>query len=313
MTRYPISVTITKPAMIATQKKRFSDGFAYFLLTIPPLCWAGNVVLARGVVDIVPPVGFAFWRWTLAFLVLVPFTWNRIRQDFGMISRYWKRLALLAFLGIAGFNTLLYTAVHTTTAINCSLIQTAMPAIILVISGIAFREPVGLLRIGGVALCMLGASLVVLRGDLSTLIGLSVARGDLLMLLAVILYGLYSVLVKKRPEMHPITFLTVIFGAGALMLFPLYLWENVTGPAMILRADVVFSILYVALFPSIVSYFCWNRGIEMIGPSRAGLFINLVPVFASIMAVIWLQESMELFHYFGMGCIFLGICLFNRP
>jgi drug/metabolite transporter (DMT)-like permease len=289
-----------------------STWLPYMLLMIPPLCWAGNVVLARGVSQMIPPIGFAFWRWTLAFLILATINWPLVRRDWPAVVRNWKVLVVQSRLGVTCFNTLLYMAVHTTTAINCALIQTTMPAFIILITLIAFQERVRLAQMAGVILCVLGASLVVLRGDLSTILNLSFAQGDLLMLLAVICYGIYTVLVRKRPAIHAMSFLTVTFGAGAVMLAPLYIWETCFRKPVTFSGDVMLSIAYVAIFPSIVAYFCWNRGTEMIGPNRAGLFINLVPVFASIMAVIWLNESLKFFHVIGMCLVIAGMSMVNR-
>ncbi|MGD9311727.1 MAG: DMT family transporter, partial [Desulfobacterales bacterium] len=284
----------------------------YLMLAIAPLCWAGNIVLARGVIDIIPPVTLAFWRWTIASLMLWPFAYRYAKQDWPLFTRHWKIMLFLSVVGISGFNTLLYTAVHTTTAINGALIQTTMPAVIILISLAAFKEKVTRLQSLGVGLCILGAVLVVLRGRLSTFLDLSFVRGDLLMLVAVVLYALYSAYLHRRPSIHPLSFLMFTFVLGALGLVPLYLWEISYGPAFGLSLDVVASVLYVAAFPSIVAFFCWNRGVELIGANRAGLFINLIPVFASIMAIIWLGESLKAFHLIGMLLIFGGMVLFNR-
>lgn len=284
----------------------------YLLLAIAPLCWAGNIVLARSVVDIIPPVSLAFWRWTIASLLLWPFAHPHARRDWSLFSRHWKMLFFLSVVGISGFNTLLYLAMHTTTAINGALIQTTMPAVIILISLLAFKEKVTRLQSLGVGLCILGAGLVVLRGRFSTVLDLSFVEGDLLMLVAVFLYALYSAFLHRRPSIHPLSFLIYTFALGALGLLPLYLWELRYSQAFALNVDVVASVLYVAAFPSIVAFFCWNRGVELIGANRAGLFINFIPVFASVMAIIWLGESLEAFHLIGMLLIFGGMVLFNH-
>lgn len=284
----------------------------YLLLAIAPLCWAGNIVLARSVVDIIPPVSLAFWRWTIASLLLWPFAHPHARRDWSLFSRHWKMLFFLSVVGISGFNTLLYLAMHTTTAINGALIQTTMPAVIILISLLAFKEKVTRLQSLGVGLCILGAGLVVLRGRFSTILDLSFVEGDLLMLVAVFLYALYSAFLHRRPSIHPLSFLIYTFALGALGLLPLYLWELRYSQAFALNVDVVASVLYVAAFPSIVAFFCWNRGVELIGANRAGLFINFIPVFASVMAIIWLGESLEAFHLIGMLLIFGGMVLFNH-
>ena len=283
------------------------------MLTAAPLCWAGNIVLARGVVELIPPVSFALWRWSLAFVLLLPFAWPHLRKDWATARRHWKVMLFLSLTGVTGFNTLLYTAVHTTTAINGALIQTAMPAIIVVICLFAFHERIVAIQVFGVALCMTGAALVVLRGRWATLASMDFATGDLIMMVAVVLYGAYSAGLRRRPRIHPLSFMALTFGPGALGLIPFYVWELSRVPAFVPDWKVAASILYVALFPSIVAYFCWNGGIDRIGPNRGGLFINFIPVFASLLAVAVLGETLKLYHFFGMVLILSGMVLFNRP
>jgi drug/metabolite transporter (DMT)-like permease len=293
-------------------KSRIIKSLPYLLLAIAPLCWASNAVLARGVVHIIPPVSLAFWRWTIASLLLWPFAHQHAKRDWPLLIRHCKTLFFLSLAGVMGFPTLLYIAVNTTTAINTALIQTTMPAAIIVITWIGFKEKVTRLQGLGVGSCVLGGCLVVLRGRFSTFLDLSFVEGDLLMLAAVLLYGLYSVFLRRRPPMHPLSFLIFTFATGAIGLLPFYLWELSCRGAFVLNLSTALSILYIALFPSIVAFFCWNRGVASIGANRAGLFVNLVPVFASIMAVAWLGESLKAFHLIGMLLIFGGMVLFNR-
>ena len=296
----------------AHKKSRwYRTGLPYLLTAVAPLCWGGNIVLARGVADIIPPVSFAFWRWTVAFIILLPFTWRRARQDWPRVIKSWKIMSVLSILGISFFNTMLYTAMHTTTAINGAMIQTTMPAVIILVTLLLFKETVTKLQLLGVAVCILGAFIVILRGRWATLLGMSFAPGDILMIGAVILYALYSALLRQRPDIHPLSFLIYTFGLGILFLLPLYVWELSGSKTFTLTGDVVLSILYVALFPSIVAYFCWNRGVEVIGANRAGLFINLIPVFASILAILFLGERLQVFHLIGMLLNFGGMILFN--
>jgi drug/metabolite transporter (DMT)-like permease len=282
----------------------------YLMLSLAPLCWAGNIVLARGVADIIPPVAFAFWRWTLACVLVLPFALRQVAQDWSAITRRWKMLFALAVLGISSFNTLLYTAVHTTTAINGALIQTTMPALIVLLSLVLYRERISRRQGAGVLLCLLGAGLIVLRGDWGTLLTLSFAQGDLLMIIAVVFYGLYSALLRRRPSIHPLSFLAATFFLGAAGLLPFYLAELAFVGPFSLSRNIALSILYVALFPSVVAYFCWNKGVDRVGPNRAGLFINLIPVFASLLSVWLLGESIRAFHVGGMALIGGGMVLF---
>ncbi|HEY5672192.1 MAG TPA: DMT family transporter [Malonomonas sp.] len=297
-----------------TNPKNTKDSrWAYLLLVLPPLFWAGNAVLARGIAELIPPVALSFWRWTIALAILLPFTWRQTWRDWPQIKAGWKAILLLGLLGIAIFNTLLYTAAHSTTALNISLTQSVMPAAIVLISFVLFRERVSRLQLVAVLLCILGATYIVMRGDWQRLLQLSFVEGDLIMLLAVVLYGLYTVLLRKRPPIHPFSFLVTTFSVGVICLLPLYLWELGQTAPLILSQPVILSLAYVGLFPSIFAYFCWNRGIELIGANRAGLFINLIPVFAALMAVIFLGEQFQRYHLLGMLFIFSGLALFNWP
>jgi drug/metabolite transporter (DMT)-like permease len=284
----------------------------YILLTVAPLCWAGNVVLARGIVDRIPPVSLAFWRWSVAFMILLPFAFRQAKRDWKQVAANWKITLFLSLTGISLFNTLLYISVQTTTAINASLIQTAMPAVIILISLAAFKDNVTIIQLLGVCLCMAGAFLVVMRGNYANLTHFQFVKGDLIMFLAVFLYALYSAFLRKRPPIHPLSFLLFTMGIGSLGLSPIYLWERWHVGLFVLDQTTLASILYVSLFPSLVAYFCWNRGVELIGANRAGLFINLIPVFASLMAIVWLNESFELFHFIGLTMVITGMVLFNK-
>lgn len=287
--------------------------WAYLLLVLPPLFWAGNTVLARGVADIIPPVAMSFWRWVLALTLLLPFTWKQVLRDWPGIKSGWKNILLVGLLGVSSFNTLLYTAAQTITAINISLIQAMMPAVIVLSSFLLFRDKITRLQVMAVLLCVIGAGYIITHGDWNRLQQLSFARGDLLMLLAVVFYALYTVLLRNRPAIHPMSFLTTTFSVGVVTLFPLYLWELGRVAPLQMTGQVAASLLYVGLFPSIAAYLCWNRGIEQVGANRAGLYINLIPLFASLMAIAFLGERFQDYHLMGMLFICGGLVLFNWP
>jgi drug/metabolite transporter (DMT)-like permease len=290
----------------------YRAAWPYLLTAVAPLCWGGNIVLARGMADIIPPVSFAFWRWAIAFVILLPFTWRPARQDWSRVVKSWKIMCVLSIFFNDTATTEIYTAVQTTTAINGAMIQSTMSAVIILATLVMFKERVTRLQILGVTICISGAFVVILRGQWDTLVGLAFAPGDILMMGAVILYALYSALLRQRPAIHPLSFLIYTFGLGIIFLLPLYIWELAGSATMTLTYPVIVSILYVALFPSIVAYFCWNRGVEVLGANRTGLFINLIPVFASILAVLFLGEPLQAFHMIGMALIFGGMILFNR-
>ena len=285
---------------------------AFLLVAVAPVCWAGNIVLAKGMATQIPPVALSFWRWIVAFLILLPLSWPHVKRDWAAARSGWKMIALLALLGITAFNTLLYTAMHTTTAINGALIQSTMPAVIIIISLVFYGERVSRPQVAGVSLCVVGAGVVVLKGRWQALVDMTLVQGDLLMIAAVVIYGLYSVLLTKRPDIHPVSFLVYTFGLGVIGLLPLYVLELWALGPFALTPAVVGTIGYVAIFPSIVAYFCWNRGVAVIGANHTGLFINLIPVFAAVLAIVFLGESLKAFHLAGMLLIIFGFILFNR-
>ena len=287
--------------------------WAYLLLILPPLFWAGNTVLARGVAEMIPPIALTFWRWVIALMVLLPFTWKHVLRDWDGIKRGWKNILLLGLLGIASFNALLYTAAQTSTAINIALTQSVMPAVIVVISFLLYRERISRVQVLAVVLCIIGPGCIITQGDWNRLQQLSFVRGDLLMLLAVLLYAFYTVLLRHRPKIHPLSFLSTTFGVGVMALFPLYLWELDRVAPLQLNGAVAASLLYVGVFPSIVAYLFWNRGIEQVGANRTGLYINLIPLFASLMAIVFLGERFRAYHLVGMVFICAGLLLFNWP
>lgn len=292
---------------------KHNSKWVYLLMILPPLFWAGNATLARFVADLIPPITMSFWRWVIALLVLVPFTWSYVRKDWAKIKQGWKSIILLGVLGIASFNTLLYTAAQTTTAINISLTQSVMPVIIVLISFVLFKDRISLRQLFAILLCTLGAGYIIIRGDMQRLIDMEFVSGDLIMLLAITLYALYSALLRKQPNIHPLSFLTTTFAVGVVFLLPLYLWEIQSAPPLVLSQPVVLSLLYVAFFPSILAYLCWNRGIFEIGANRAGLYINLIPLFVALLAVFFLGEHFQTYHSTGIVLIFSGLLLFNLP
>ena len=261
------------------------------MLILPPLFWAANIVVGRGINALIPPVALAFWRWVLAFALITPFTWPRARRDWPLVRANLPLMFLLSSLGVSAFGALLYTAVRTTTAINGSLVQTTLPAFVILFSLLLYRESVSGRQILGVALAVAGAGWVVVQGELGTLAALSFVPGDLIILLAVILYALYSVLLRRRPPVHALSFLFYTFSFGALILVPFYLWELAGGATFALTRGVLLSIGFVALFPSIFAYLTWNRGVILVGANRAGLYITLLPLFTALLSVAFLDEG----------------------
>lgn len=284
----------------------------YLLLTLAVAFWAGNFVLGRAIRDVVPPVTLAFWRWALASLVVSPVALPRIRAAVPVLRAHAGVIVLLSFLGIAVFNTLVYLGLHGTTAVNAVLLQSLMPVAIVLLAMAIDGARLRPVQAVGIALSLAGAVWVLVRGDLAVLIGLRLAPGDGLVLIAVLSYAAYSVLLRRRPALDPFVFLWVTFVLGMLMLAPAFAFEWLTGPQVRFGLAALGSFVYVGIFPSVVSFLFFNRGVELVGPERAGLFIHLMPVFGSVLSVLLLGEAVRPYHAVGIVAILAGIGLATR-
>ncbi len=284
----------------------------YILLTLAMLFWSGNFILGRGMRADIPPVALAFWRWFFASSIAIFLAMRHIRKDWLEIRKKLNVVLLLSLLGVTIFNTLVYSGLQWTLAVNALLMQSVMPVIIVLISFLLYKEKVNLLQVAGIILSLLGVVAIIGRGDFFMLFALDVNQGDLLVFMAVVAYALYSVILRKRPRVHPLSFIAVTFSLGTLILLPFYIVEFTFFRTMTVDFPTVVSIGYVAIFPSIVSFLCFNRGVELVGANRAGMFIHLMPVFGSIMAILFLEEALKWFHVVGILLIGCGIFLTNK-
>ena len=282
----------------------------YTLLAIAMFLSASNLVVGKAMVDHVPPAALSFWRWTAAFVFLLPIAWPALRSQYRTLLGEWKLLCLLGFLGIAGFLTLTYAALQWTTAINASLIHASVPAQIPILAWLMFRDRVTPRQTFGIALTMLGVAVIVFRGDFRALGDLDVTWGDPLVLFATFFWALYSVLLKRLPdELHPTGVLVSVIACGLVLLLPFYVIEMAAGKHMILDGTAIVAILYVGVFAAAGGFLCWHFGVAKIGPNRTGVFFNLVPVFGLFLAIAFLGETLYAFHVVGVPLIFVGIWL----
>jgi drug/metabolite transporter (DMT)-like permease len=298
-------------AMPKNRVSKFYD-FPYLLLILAVFFWSVNFIVGRAVRLDVPPVGLAFWRWSGASLLIFFPALRHLKHDWKQARKNLPILLLLSATGIAVFNTLVYMGLQQTIVINAVLMQSMMPVLIVAMSFLFFREKICRLQALGIALSLSGALSIILKGDPSLLGSLSINRGDLLIFIAVICYAAYSVMLRRRPAIHPLSLVAITFVIGSAMLLPFYLWESFAVRPMNWDAMTAGAVCYVAIFPSIISYICFNRGVELAGANRAGLFLHLMPVFGSIMAIAFLGESLRWYHGTGIGLIALGIVLATR-
>ncbi len=278
------------------------------LLSLCALFWAGNFVLARAMHEAIPPIGLAFWRWALASALVLPFVWRPLRACWPLLRDRFSRMLLLAALGVAGFNTFVYIGLQTTTATNSVLIQSTMPFLILGLNRLLFGAAVARREAASIALSLSGVLFIISAGQPWRLANIAWNQGDFWLLGAALIWALYSVLLRWRPEgLDPRAFLGFTLLAGCALLLPLYVAETLAGRTMPWDPPVMLTVAYVAVFPSVLAYLFWNRGVAMIGANAAGHFVHLMPVFGSVMAVVFLDERFAWFHAVGALLVAAGI------
>lgn len=284
-------------------------GSPLVLLALANLLWAGNFIVGRAVAGAVPPVALAYWRWTGAFVVALGFAWPHLLREWRVLLKHAPTLVVLAVTGIASYNTLTYIGLHDTTAVNALLLQSAMPLVILLWAFALYRERPGVFQSLGVAVSLLGVAVIAGRGSPAALTALSFNRGDVWVVGAILVYALYTVLLRRRPPVHPLSLLVVLMGIGSAVMLPFYVAEAYGGAAITGGWPSWAAIAYTAVLPSLVSYMFFNRGVELIGAARAGQSMHLMPVFGTLLAMVFLGEHTEVYHGVGIALIAAGIAL----
>ncbi len=287
-------------------------GQAYLLLSLNMLFWAGNTVLGRFMAGHFPPVAMAWCRWTLAAAILLPFAWPHLRRDLPELRRGLPILAALSLTGIAAYNTMVYYGLQYTSALNGSLLQSTAPLLIGVWTFLLFGDRLTGRQVAGIVLSLVGVVVIITRADPDLLMHLELNRGDVWIVAALASYALYSALLRLRPEVHWLSLIFATFVLGNVMLTPLLIWELSAGHAMTFDAETVLSLLYFGIFPSILAYVFFNRGVELIGANRVGPFFHLLPLFGVIMSIVFLGERLQAFHLAGFAAIVSGIALAAR-
>ena len=287
------------------------------LLTVPPLLWAGNAVVGRLVTDLVPPITLNFLRWVLAFVILLPLAGWVLRANSGLWPS-WKRFAWLGLLGVGCYNALQYLALKTSTPINVTLVAASTPVWMLGIGALFFGQSVSRRQLLGAVLSIAGVLLVLARGEWTALLQVRLVVGDLYVLLATIAWAFYSWLLTQRNEPAAIrndwaAFLMaqVVMGLGWSGLFSAGEWA-LTNARIVWGWPLAAALLYVAVGPAILAYRCWGLGIQRVGPSVAGFFSNLTPLFAAVMSTAFLGELPRLYHGVAFALIVGGIVVSSR-
>ena len=284
--------------------------YGYLSAIAATLFWSGNFTIARGVIENIPPVSLAYWRWATAIVILAPFAVKPLISDWKIIKNHYIYLSITSILGVSLFNTLIYISGHSTSAINMSLIAITFPIFIIIISRIIFNELITLNKSLGVLLVIAGVIILITKGDLFILKNISFVAGDLWMLLAAISFALYSILIKRKPvDLGIRSFQLSTFVMGLLFLTPFYLWESVTTSFQIKSIDnnTFYSILYLGIFASLFSYILWGKAVETLGATKSSMIYYTLPIFSGLLAYIFLGEKIEDIHLLSMLLILIGV------
>jgi len=280
---------------------------AYAGLVLVMVLWAGNSIIGRAVHGEVEPLTLAFVRWTGASLILLPFAWRPLRREWPAIRAAWKPILLLGLLGVGAFNALLYSGLQYTTATNGLLLQAAIPAEVVIFDRLFFGVRSPLLQNLGVACSILGVAAIVFQGDPAQALRFHFGFGDVLVLVAVLVWSLYTVFLRLRPAISGTSFVASTFIIGAVAMAPFFVRDLLAGEQIVFTPKVLGAFAYVAVLPSIVSYYIFNAATHTVGPARAGLAITLMPIFGAFLSAALLDEQLHSYHFAGMALILLGI------
>ncbi len=279
------------------------------LLGLTALIWAGHSIVGRLATGQIGPMTLTAGRWSLAFAPILAAAWKDLRQDAPKLVERWPYVAAMGAIGYTGFNALFYVAAHSTSAINISIIQGIVPAVVLIGAYAWLKAPVGPRQALGAFATILGVAVIACQGEPSKLLGLAFNHGDLLMVAATLIYALYTLGLAKRPDVKPFSLLAGFAFAALVTSLPLAAWEIATGGFVAPTATGYFALAYAAIGPAFVSQALFMRGVELIGPGRAGVYVNLVPVFGAVLGVALLGEAFHLYHLAALALVAGGVWL----
>ena len=284
------------------------------MLVLATLFWAGNFIVGKAAfVENIPPMSLVFLRWSLVWLILLPFTYKEILKHKDVILKNLPLLFFLALTSVGLFNSFTYLALVYTQVINASLFNTAIPAMIILLCFLFKIEKTNRFQIMGLILSVIGILSIITKLDLNILLSLNFNKGDIIMIGGVITWGLYSSFLKKKKFTLPLlTLVHILCTLGLLFILPQFLFEVSRGQIINFDINLGYILIYLALFPSIGSYYCWAGAVSIIGANRAGIFLSLIPLFSTILAMIFFDEKFYFFHFFGSVLIVLGLFLSNK-
>jgi drug/metabolite transporter (DMT)-like permease len=287
---------------------------AYIMLVCASLFWAGNFIIGKyAFLTDIPPLSLVFYRWTLVWFILLPFTYKEIIKYKDIIFHNLPLLFLLGFTSVGLFNSFTYLALIHTQVINASLFNAAIPAIIILLCFLFKVEKTNKFQILGLIISVLGIIAIITKLKLDILLSLNFNKGDLIMVGGALTWGIYSTLLKKKKFTLPLlTLVHVICTLGLISVLPQFLYEYTNGQVIKFDINLVYTLIFLALFPSIGSYYCWAGAVSIVGANRAGISLSLIPLFSTIFAIGIYDEKFQFFHLIGAILIILGLFLSNK-
>ena len=282
----------------------------YLMLVVAMLLWGATYVIVRAIHEDVPPITLNFWRWVVVLVLLLPWTAGAAWRHRAVLRQNAWLLGALSVTGVALYQCAAYIALNTTTAINAGLIWATAPVVTPLISYALNRELVTPRQALGVTISMVGVVTIIVRAEWGVFADFLYTPGDLWMLLSVVVWALYTVLLKRLPDnLPPLLLMMALAAIGVVVMLPFYGWEWAVAGGFALSRTTVLSLAYLSVASAIVSYVCWNSAVAVIGANRAGLFLHLIPVVTVVLAVLTLGEQLEGFHVAGTVLIATGIYL----
>ena len=287
---------------------------AYLLLTLSTLFWAGNFIVGKfATLFEIPPLTLNVLRWLSVWLILMPFTYKEIYNNISYVKKNWLIISFMGLITISTFNSVVYFALNHTQVINAVLVLAAIPAATIIFSSFMNIEKTNIFQLLGLFLSIIGIGSIISSGDIQKIISLNFNKGDVWMLVCVITWSSYSTLLKKNKfKFSQFTLIQLMVSAGLLFLIPQLFYEKSIGLEVNFNKAFFIILFYVVVFPAIAAYYCWQKGVEIIGPNRASMFIQLMPLFSAVMAIIIFNEKFELYHFAGAAFIVSGIYLSNK-
>ena len=287
---------------------------AYSLLVFAAFCWSGNFIVGKyAYLFEVPPLTLNFLRWVSVWFILIPFTYKEIYKNLNYIKKNWIVISFMGIITISTFNSVVYLALTYTQVINAVLVLAAIPAVTIIISSMMKVDKTNIFQLVGLFLSIIGIGAIISNADLNKIFSLNFNKGDLWMLVCVLSWSLYSTLLKKHNfKFSQFTLIQLMVTVGIIFLIPQFFYEKSIDLEVNFNKAFFAILFYVVIFPALAAYYCWQKGVEIVGPNRATMFIQLMPLLSALLAIIIFREKLELYHFIGASLILSGIYLSNR-